>query len=261
MGSMSVCIKSHIALCQCVFCHTSYTGLICDECMHHLHIRNGAMCGVCGVRLTSEHALCVPCRADEVGQNTESIGSVKTDETDAMCIARYYSLFAYNVYARDLIQIYKKQSDIRLGYIIAGFYHRFMLDKGFLSSDTLIIPMPSHKEHIRRVGFDHMKLMGYCLKLFDPHWNVCNGIGRTKSQEQKRLNAEERFLNMKKHLFIRKKAKHSIEDFLSHNANGTIVLFDDVITTGATLSSAGALLRALVPDIPIYALSLIRKEY
>lgn len=251
-------LEKYSFLGECIFCHRHYVGVVCDFCADSFYVRDehkNAMCKVCGVRLTSEQNLCVTCK------NLET-----EDKVDSICYI--FSLWAYNIYTLKLIQNYKKDGNKVLGFYLAKQYYAFLLQvlerKHIKKEDVIIITMPANPQHVRKTGFDHMKLVSTYMFLFDAALPIFHAIVRRKSKEQKTLNAEQRRINIKNTLFLKRREKKKIISVYAKNPHIHVVLLDDVVTTGATIHTAYQLIRAELPSIPtnrIFAVGLVRNEY
>ena len=92
---------------------------------------------------------------------------------------------------------------------------------------TLLVPMPSSTARIKERGFDHMDLIAQKLA---NRWGlgVWRGLKRTgHAPKQKTLSRSERYANVANQLTSRPPP-----------LNHTLLILDDVSTTGATLNAA-----------------------
>jgi ComF family protein len=125
------------------------------------------------------------------------------------------------------------------GEILADFYIKYNISSYVGNSNILLIPVPMHKKRLRKRGYNQAfkisKAFSYKTKL-----NIYDKIlFRTRNTiKQATLSEKERKENLKgvfdcslKNLF-----KIDIE-------NSTVLLLDDVITTGSTLSECSLCLR------------------
>jgi len=76
-------------------------------------------------------------------------------------------------------------------------------------------------------------------------------IRRIPSQPQRKKNREERLKLFPDQMGVR-------EELLNKSSPSTIYLVDDVLTTGATLKSAGLLLKSIFPSLSIKGIVLAR---
>ena len=98
-------------------------------------------------------------------------------------------------------------------------------------SNFVIVPLPTVRKHIRARGFDH--IMEICRRIDAP---VERLIVRQKNTVQVGKQSEERILQAKK--------AYRLDDGAVIDRDKTYVLVDDVWTTGASMTEAGAVLRA-----------------
>lgn len=105
----------------------------------------------------------------------------------------------------------------------------------YISQDTLVVPVPTAQKRVRSRSFDHSVLIAKHLadKKALPYQNI---LRRTSSVDQIGKSRSERIEQMNNSFEL--KTNIDIGD-------KTIILVDDVLTTGATLESASTLLRDL----------------
>ncbi|MEK7460552.1 MAG: phosphoribosyltransferase family protein [Patescibacteria group bacterium] len=111
----------------------------------------------------------------------------------------------------------------------------------FESEKPLIIPIPLHKKRLRERGYNQSDLIAKAVvaqgeqKIFDISTTILRRVKETKSQ----VRSEKRTVR------IKNLENSFICDTPSLVRGRTIILIDDVTTTGATISSAKkALIRA-----------------
>jgi len=118
----------------------------------------------------------------------------------------------------------------------------------FEKSIDCIIPIPLHKSKLQLRGYNQTECFAKGMSEVTGLPMMTNLLKRTKrTTSQTKLNRNERFQNLD-------------EAFIVHNADKIkdkeILLLDDVVTTGATLISAGqALLQAGCKSLSIYTLA------
>lgn len=137
--------------------------------------------------------------------------------------------------AKDVAECF---ADSLLEEIIAVLNEELLV---FESEKPLIVPIPLHKKRLRERGYNQSDLIAKAVvarggqKIFDVSTTLLRRIKETKSQ----VRSEKRTVRIK-----------NLEDAFICDAPSivrgrTIILIDDVTTTGATLSSAKkALIRA-----------------
>jgi len=143
----------------------------------------------------------------------------------------------------DLVSEYKFHSRRQYAPILASMMADLVSG---LSSDTIIVPLPTIRRHIRSRGFDHISLL--CSELAQlTGFSVAPLLSRKretvqvgKSSKIRRFQAREAFsLNLEAISGYFGRSSLSFSDFLR-----PILIVDDVWTTGASMKSASFILRS-----------------
>lgn len=117
-----------------------------------------------------------------------------------------------------------------------------VIGKAGLPGDIVIVPITTVPAHVRQRGFDHMLLVAHQLKkLLHPSLPQASVntklLARTDNSAQHELSGSERQQKIKQSLVLN-------QCYLVHHpAPRTVLLVDDIFTTGATMSHAAKLLR------------------
>jgi ComF family protein len=196
---------------------------LCDPCRAKLGFSAGdagaAYCDRCGRPLISEIGRCLPCR----------------EQGERLC-ERTAVVYPYSGKYRKLLGEYKFGGNITLGRFLAerlkeACTRLLAADSGGTMDTPLLVPIPPRPGKLRKTGWDQVEYLARILKREGLPVYRC--LKRLPSFSQKKLNREERLRNLRDR-FV-----------LTRPAPGEAVLFDDVITTGATLEAcAGALKNA-----------------
>lgn len=101
-----------------------------------------------------------------------------------------------------------------------------------LPRNSVIIPIPSSREHIRERGYDHMLLIAKDLARLR-HLPVQRLLVRNNNLVQHRTGRKNRLLQAKTAFRIEGKV----------DPDSTYIIIDDVVTTGATIIQAAHVLR------------------
>ncbi|GAB4221598.1 MAG: ComF family protein [Spirochaetales bacterium] len=185
---------------------------LCRGCYDLFRMETGEKCRVCSLELTSEQGICTGCRNLEFS------------------FQRNISLFPYRNHGQEVILAYKSRGNERLSL----FFAELLLPVWRKEFPHLpVVPVPPRPEGLRTRGFD-------------PVGRICRDLSRIASvpvlpmlyrrrgtQEQKRLNREGREENLKEAFFLGG----------SGEIPPTVVLLDDVFTTGTTLHRCGEVLK------------------
>lgn len=138
----------------------------------------------------------------------------------------------YGGVIKTLILKFKYESNFTAGYLLSNFLIE-MIEEEKINADVICY-VPMTKKAEKKRGFNQCKLMarniGYHTNI--PVSNCIKKIKNTK--EQKTLTKEERIINLKGAFKI-----SSINEIKNKN----IILIDDVMTTGATISECKYILK------------------
>jgi len=137
---------------------------------------------------------------------------------------------------RRLIHLFKYGQKTALQYwgseIIYSFINANNID---LSEFDLIVPIPLHSTRLRERGYNQAQLLSQSLSIQFAIPQSSNNLSRIRNtKNQARLSAKERWTNIHGAF----KIKDSLEYF-----RRSILLVDDILTTGATASEAARLLK------------------
>ena len=159
-----------------------------------------------------------------------------------LCIAgvKGVGIYQYNDVLRKLIYQFKGCKDYELKDVFLKQY-RWLFRLFF--HNCIFVPIPSYKQADEKRGFNHVEEI---LKTIGVNYVKC--IDKTKNIKQSSLS---------------KKKRKEVGQYLSLNDKSwllegkRVVLFDDVLTTGATLSACIKLIKTLkVRDIFFVVLSV-----
>lgn len=197
---------------------------LCDPCRTKLGLFAGAggaeHCDRCGRPLVSETGRCLPCRNQGEGE--------RFCEKTAV-------VYPYSGKYRKLLGEYKFGRNTALGLFLAErlkeVYTRLLAADPGGTMPPLLVPIPPRPGKLRKTGWDQVEYLARILKREGLPVYRC--LKRLPSRSQKKLNREERLRNLRDRFVVTRRTP------------GTAILFDDVITTGATLEAcAGALKNA-----------------
>jgi len=195
----------------CASCRAKFESFYADE----------KHCACCGKVLISEQGNCLSCRKNGVIEN----GRYSANIVKLRC------LFPYSGKFRSVLGSYKFKKSLGIGNFLSRFLTQ-TLDSFELTGKAAWVPVPPRYGKIKKQGWDQIE---YIAKLLEKKGaiSVCRCLKRLPSRSQKELNRAERGSNLKGRI---KCVKQPPE---------TAVIFDDVITTGATIGEcAEVLLKA-----------------
>lgn len=179
---------------------------------------------------------------------------------------------------RKLITTYKDYKEVRLASVLAELLVDY-IDPGWVEpGETAIVVIPARHQAIRERGFDHMKLIGEklaqltALPLVDAIEPNERGDQRGLSASSRRENMHDSFRprmqNPNQRGWNARDLKHprcnegssrgwGIMSHAVSRMSANIILVDDVLTTGATLTSAAITLKQMGAR-KVYGLTIAR---
>lgn len=207
---------------RCVGCE-KHGALLCGACAEELSpIDIHTACPRCGAPHGS--LICTECYT--------RTGPVELNFSAAVCA------LSFNEIAARLIVCYKDQGERRLAELLASL----IVDALPLSWGTwadVLMFIPAGQKAQRRRGFDHMEEVALkiaeTLKL--PLWDA---LEKLPAADQRGLNRSQRYENLIRAFAVTAEAS-ALACTISPPRN--ILLIDDVLTTGATLDAAAAVLK------------------
>ncbi|MGC2112316.1 MAG: ComF family protein [Candidatus Korobacteraceae bacterium] len=199
---------------------------MCDECLAAIEPVRAPQCVVCGDRLASAQLLmgdgcCLNCR------------------DFAPEFERAVSFGEYEEELRGLVHLLKYESvtpvAARLGGMLAQAIQELLL--ACRDSRPLLIPVPLHKTRRRTRGFNQAELIARAAaKHLSPRAEVAGGIlmRQRDTISQVGLSREERIENVRDAFRVASP---------SRVAGRSVIVVDDVMTTGTTLSECARVLK------------------
>lgn len=204
---------------RCILCDAPGV-LICHDCLKTTSvIQSKLACPRCGAPYGK--ITCTECQApDYVDNSGKKIGlTFPFYQAKAFC--------SYDDTAKAIIKTYKDAGEQRLRkYIALALCH---LIKSTDNTFDALVYIPPNKAHVKKRGFDHMKLVAQLCS----QWTnipLLQPLVMRKSLDQRGLSSQDRIRNKQNTFYV----KEEFIDKLPRN----IILIDDVFTTGATLSAA-----------------------
>jgi len=208
---------------------------LCKNCKTALQrVSPEQSCKICGVHLTSEFELCLNCREEGLKKEPDHI----------------LPLFFWGGVGSELLYAYKNRGNWGIAKYFAWEISQFIKDRS-LDCD-IICPVPSNPKNRKFRGFDTLAYI--CSKLTpDIKAKVHFYIRRRNSISQKELSRTERLENGAK-IFYPSPLLLQQKNILGSK---TILLLDDVCTSGASFQNCAKLLKSFGAK-RIFALCLFR---
>jgi ComF family protein len=163
--------------------------------------------------------------------------------TQARSFRHTYILFQYDDQIRQLIHLLKYKRCHSLTFYFSDIAKKRIR---LLNSHYLVIPVPLHSAKQRERGYNQSaKIARHLSEVFMLDFDETILIRKRYTPSQTKLSREERAQNMEGAFMCSKSLK-----------GATILLVDDVITTGSTVEScAAALKRAGADLVDVFALA------
>ncbi|MGX7030004.1 ComF family protein [Vagococcus zengguangii] len=154
------------------------------------------------------------------------------------CDYQHHSCFYYNKFFSEWLERFKRQGDYVLGQIFAKEIARAVID----IHPDLVVPMPSATAHLAERGFNQVAVMLEFagVSYIEPLVMTESSGSQSKKTREERLRA-----------IINFELK---EDYRSVLTQRSILLVDDVYTTGTTLHRAAHALAPYVKKIETFSL-------
>ena len=206
---------------NCLLCRTYITDpttkIICSSCHHSLKINQPPFCTLCSRSLTKKDGLSGQCRHC-------------THHKPEFDVA--YGAYQYNEPMKKLIHYFKYygKTSIRLlaADYIKHFCHTYYIN---INRFDLIIPMPLHPTRYRERGFNQSTLIAMSLS---QHVEKDTLLRVKNTHYQSHLGQKDRWTNIT--------GAFKMNPLLTVE-NKSILLIDDLLTTGATASEAAKTLK------------------
>lgn len=213
---------------RCVCCSARALRVpLCRRCIPRLwEAAPSRVCECCGRELVSEIGLCSRCREEPVFQHVD--GAI--------------SLHGYQLWKKSLLFAWKLGDRRNLSpYFAAIFCRRLRSLEQSLGMRLCVVPVPPRSGKIRERGWDQMEELCYYLER-GWHVRVLRLLERLSSVQQKKLNRAQRIEGIGSS--YRLASARKIRRILPAVPE-SVVLADDVMTTGSTLESCARELKKL----------------
>jgi ComF family protein len=220
---------------------------ICPECLKKIKINDCDQCFICG-RRSLNNRICQDC-----GRKTNLTGALIASFWDNQILRQLIYEYKYR-FVKDLSG---PLSQIMIRYLETNHPMNLATDK------LIFIPVPLHKQRLQWRGFNQAELLAQKVAdYFDaPLVQLLERMRDTrpqaeiKKQKERKNNIKNAFVLTKN--FAPLRTKGLILDNLPLLKEKTVIIVDDVSTTGSTLEECAAALKPLKPK-EIWGLVLAR---
>ena len=194
---------------------------LCQSCWIDTHFATGQVCDSCGVP--------VPEGAQEI-IHCDSCLSFPPAWDQGRCSVLYEG-------AGRKLALLLKHSD-RLDLVPQMAQWMYASAAPLIEEDTVIIPVPLHRFRLLRRRFNQAAILAQKLGKLSKRSVYVDALRRVKpTKTQKNMSREERFQNLDNSMILSPRFKDQLKD-------KSVLLVDDVMTTGATLSACAEICRA-----------------
>ncbi len=147
-----------------------------------------------------------------------------------------WPVFLFDELFQKIIHALKYQGNVSIGYKIGQQMALYLPTEIKTLQPSIFVPIPLHPIKLRERGYNQSEAITRGLASNSGIRVETKLLKRIKNTAtQTKLNAEERQANMEMAFAINQKS--------SVSSGNTLILIDDVFTTGATLNSAAGVLR------------------
>lgn len=202
---------------KCLNCGAETNRLaMCDDCIKYLTIIPSPTCSICGGELSGKGKVCIECKGRD------------------FAFTRNYSIFVYADMVRNKIIDFKQNGHKSIGEMFAYFIEDKINEICGKYNIDVIIPVPISEERLKERKFNQSEVL--CGRLLLTNKVDVNILKRIKpTPHQTGLSRSNREENLKDAFVVVDKKK--IKD-------KTVLLVDDIYTTGSTLNACSKVLRS-----------------
>lgn len=228
---------------QCMMCDTllSTDFGVCGECWSQIDFVSGTSCYLCGVRLLGHDQNAPACCDDCLSTPRPWSGGT--------------SVFMYGDLGRKMVLGLKHGDRTELAEICGPWLGAKI---GSMECDTpVLVPVPLHRHRLLTRRYNQSALLaGHAAKYLKCEWIPDALIRHRKTPSLDGKSKEERFAILANSILAN--AKFDLKD---RTKDRTIVLIDDVMTSGATLGAcADECYKAGARDVKIATLARVAKD-
>jgi len=221
---------------SCINCKKEGSWL-CDKCQNNIHINEEHLCPICEKMITPDGRTCLSCK--------------RKSFLDGLLVAASYSQFQISKAVHLFKYRFVDDLHIPLGNLFVN-----VLRKTELPLPNIITPVPLHKRRLRWRGFNQSALLAKHL--------ADNLLPQNKIPFDENILIRNRYTSpqMKIKDHISRKQNIAGAFSLSPDAeikNKTVLLVDDIATTGSTLFECAKILKEAGAS-EVFAIVIARQE-
>ena len=224
---------------RCVACNTESCACLCSRCANELFFEPlehkmtvpNEYCTCCSRRLISENELCIFCKR-ELEINATSKNTEIAPQTNKVFLFPYIGKYI------DIVLTWKNEDVRELSALFAKLIARYIEETPSLQG-LPIVPVPPRPRKIKTKGWDQLEDICSLLEVMYGV-KIARLLARKDGHTQKGLSKEKREKNLKEKFYIKKPALKMVQKNIVFKK---IILLDDVITTGSTMTACSEVLK------------------
>ncbi len=194
---------------------------LCQSCWTDTHFATGQVCDSCGVPVPEGEQDVIHC---------DSCLSFPPAWDQGRCSVLYEGA------GRKLALLLKHSDRLDLVPEMAKWMHASIMP--LMDENTVIVPVPLHRFRLLRRRFNQAAVLAQKLGKLSEKPVYIDALYRVKSTKtQKNMSREERFQNLDQSMQLNPRFENRLQE-------RSVLLVDDVMTTGATLSACAEICRA-----------------
>ena len=222
------------------FLHTLFTHLLPTACIVCTRHQTEMVCHACFAFLENQslfhYPCCIRCGVDLDGHSTEQ-KQCSTCLQQTPSFDQTHCLDRYDGVLQNAMHQLKYQRRLAIADALAFTWNRLALPHLDTSEAAVLLPVPLSAQKLSHRGFNQSWEIARRIQLPPSIEPIANALGRHHSDaNQVDHNRLDRQTALRHAFFIRPEALPKIH-------NKSIVVFDDVMTTGSTLQEIAALLK------------------
>jgi len=203
----------------------------CTVCSKNVSIKENYLCADCIEKLHNYDSQCEVCASTLIDDICHFC------EGRAVFFDKNMSLFAYNDHLQKIIYGLKFEKKERLALFFGKGAWDFIVsdeDLMHLIDNVVVVPVPMHRRKLRKRGFNQSELIAQELAKRGKLLMQKPLYVKRAQEAQKNMAYEDRFVNTIGQFAVKKRAQ--LKD-------KSILLVDDVFTTGATVNECARVLK------------------